>query len=214
MSDLLTPVTYDGDDGDDESRRRALKGLLILVVVAVVVIGLVLILAALSGGGGHHNRRVVGINETLAPTVSATSAAKTSRASQSPSRTAPATSVQPTPTSTANPCPSAAACGVPGDGGGVVAAVNTFRASHGLPAVPGAASTQALQCALQQGNGPTCAPHYAWQPVATQDGTKVVSLIAGRASGLKWLLDPAISSISVGWAYAGGQYECAILKVG
>ena len=64
-----------------------------------------------------------------------------------------------------------------------------------------------------------CAPHYAWQPVPTRDGTTVITMLAGRSDGAAWLLDPDMTSFSVGWAYvpgAGvpGQYWCAILKVG
>ena len=69
-------------------------------------------------------------------------------------------------------------------------------------------SPQAQQCALAQGNGPACQPSYAWEPVETQNGPKAVALVAA-----KWLLDPTMKSFTVGWAYAGGQYECAILKI-
>jgi hypothetical protein len=42
-------------------------------------------------------------------------------------------------------------------------------------------------------------------------------MIASRSDGRAWLLDPQMTSFSVGWAYqpgGAGQYECAILKVG
>jgi hypothetical protein len=97
---------------------------------------------------------------------------------------------------------------VPGDAGQLVAAVNQFRTSHGAAALQGAVSAQAQQCALAQGDGPSCAPSFAWEPVPTQDGVKAVSLVASD-----WLLDPAMKSFTVGWAYAGGGYECAILKI-
>ena len=47
----------------------------------------------------------------------------------------------------------------------------------------------------------------------------MISMIAGRSDSLAWMLDPDVTSFSVGWAYvpgAGGpgQYSCAILKVG
>jgi hypothetical protein len=107
-----------------------------------------------------------------------------------------------------------------GDDGGVVAAVNAFRASHGVSPVAGRTGAQAQQCALNQGDGPACAPHYAWQPVPIRDGAKVISMIASSGDGTAWLLDPQATSVSVGWAYkpggggSAGQYECAILKVG
>ncbi len=55
--------------------------------------------------------------------------------------------------------------------------------------------------------------------VPTRDGTKVISMIASRSDGGAWLLDPDMTSFSVGWAYlpapgGSGQYWCAILKVG
>jgi hypothetical protein len=103
---------------------------------------------------------------------------------------------------------------VPGDDGGAVAAVNAFRVSHGGKAVPGTVSAQAQQCALRQGGGPTCVPHYAWQPTPVQDGARAVAGIAGRGDGTQWLLDPAVTSFSVGWAYAPGTgYQLAVLKV-
>jgi hypothetical protein len=101
-----------------------------------------------------------------------------------------------------------------------VAALNSFRASHGQHAVPGTASSQAQECALGEGSGPSCQPHYAWEPVPTQDGVRVITMVASRSDGMQWLLDPAMSSFSVGWAYTPGaqggpgRYSCAILKVG
>ena len=53
-----------------------------------------------------------------------------------------------------------------------------FRTSHSRAAVPGAASGQVQRCALNQGNGPACAPHYAWQPVPTRDGPTLINMIA------------------------------------
>ncbi len=77
----------------------------------------------------------------------------------------------------------------------------------------------AQQCALNQGNGPACAPHHAWQPMPTRHGTTVITMIANRSDGAAWLLDPDMTSFSLGWAYlpgAGvpGQFWCAILIVG
>jgi hypothetical protein len=53
-------------------------------------------------------------------------------------------------------------------------------------------------------------PHYAWTSLADQDGAKAVRKIADF--GRDWLLDPSVKTISVGWAYVGGQYECVLLK--
>ena len=212
MSDLLTSG-WD-DDEDPESRRNAVRGLIVLAVLAVLVIAVVLVIVGTSGGG-NHNRRLAD-DATILPTEPApttTSASETPSTPTTSASTTPSTSAHPTPTSTANPCLSAGPCAVPGDDGGVVDAVNKFRISHGRAAVPGTVSDKAQQCALKQGAGPSCDPHFAWEAVPTQDGQRVVSMITARGEGKKWLLDAGITSFSVGWAYAPGSgYECAILK--
>ncbi len=213
MIDLLTSG-WD-DDEDPESRRNAVRGLIVLAVLAVLVIAVVLVIVGTSGGG-NHNRRLAD-DATILPTepapttsTSETPSTPTTSASATPS---PSTSAHPTPTSTANPCLSAGPCAVDGDDGGVVDAVNKFRVSHGRTAVPGTVSDKAQQCALKQGEGPSCDPHFAWEAVPTQDGQRVVSMITARGEGKKWLLDAGITSFSIGWAYAPGSgYECAILK--
>jgi hypothetical protein len=98
---------------------------------------------------------------------------------------------------------------VDGDGG-ALAAVNAYRTRHGLTAVPGGVSTNAQTCAENKGTGPTCVPHYAWTAVPDQDGAQAVGKIADFGSD--WLLDASTKTISVGWAYVNGQYECVLLK--
>ncbi len=211
MSDLLTSG-WD-DDEDPESRRNAVRGLIVLAVLAVLVIAVVLVIVGTSGGGNHN--RGLADDSTILPMEPAptTSASETPSAPTTSASLTPSTSAHPTPTSTANPCPSAGPCAVDGDDGGVVDAVNKFRVSHGRSAVPGTVSDKAQQCALKQGAGPSCDPHFAWEAVPTQDGTRVVSMITGRGEGKEWLLDAGITSFSIGWAYAPGSgYECAILK--
>jgi hypothetical protein len=202
----------------DDPRRRATLILLLLAMTAALVVSIMVLFVGTSTG--HHN---TGLIDVGTPTPSHTATPKRSAtASRTPSRSAPTsapTSATPKTASTGNPCPSAKPCAVPGDAGGAVAALNKFRASHGQKPVSGAATAQAQQCALGQGNGPTCQPHYAWEPVATQDGAQAISKIAQQDGG-KWLLDPAMSSFSVGWAYtpgAGGgpgSFQFAVLKVG
>ncbi|HEY7046228.1 MAG TPA: hypothetical protein VH373_03335 [Jatrophihabitantaceae bacterium] len=210
MSDLL--ATPPDDDEDDTSRTRAVWGLAALGILAVLVV-VILFATGGSGGGGSHNQAVdtlpsgppVPTSTQAALSTPPSSFSPSAIASSSASTSAPTSAI---PTSTANPCPTAKQCAVPGDAGQLVAAVNRFRTSHGAAAVSGAVSAQAQQCALAQGEGPSCAPSFAWEPVPTQDGVKAVSLVAAN-----WLLDPAMKSFSVGWAYAGGGYECAILKI-
>ena len=215
MSDLLAPRPPDYDD-DQDSRTRAVWGLVALAIIAVMI---VVVLLLIGGGGSHHGAQTPTDLSQLPTTVPTSSAQPSSPAPSTPatsgaptSSAAASKSTSPAPTSTANPCPTPGACAVPGDAGQLVAAVNAFRTSHGRAAVAGAVSPQAQQCALSQGNGAACAQSFAWEPVPTQDGEKVVALIAGR--GGDWLLDPSMTSFSVGWAYAPGTgYECAILKV-
>lgn len=213
MSDLLT--SHPGDSEGDP-RRRAIWGLIVLALVAAVVAAFMLFFLGTSDH--HRNDAVVGLGSTSKPAEpSGSKSHPSSRAPTSPKR---ATSARPKPTSTANPCPAAVPCAVAGDSGHAVAALNDFRVRHGLRPVPGAVSPQAQLCALQEGSGPSCEPHYSWEPVPTQDGPGVISKITGGSGGTQWLLDAAMSSFSVGWAYAPGAgggpglYECAILKTG
>jgi hypothetical protein len=209
-------------DEDVESRRRAMWALLVLVLVAVFVGAIMVFVLGTSGGGGHHDVSDAGVTPATTPAPSTTSrathAATTAHSSPPPPSS---TSASPKPTSTANPCPSAQPCAVPNDDGQAVQAVNAFRTSHGRPAVPGSATAKAAQCALSQGDGAACQPHYSWQPgAATPDGAKIIAAIAGRGEGAQWLLDPAMTSFNVGWAYApgaggaAGHYEFAVLKFG
>jgi len=213
VSDLLA-LPPDGEDEDDTSRGRAVWGLAALGILAVLV---VVILIATTGSGGHHDNGNPALTslDTLPgePSGSPPTRSTTTSASTSASSSASAAASSALPTSTANPCGAAKSCIVPGDAGQLVAAVNHYRTSHGRAAVTGTAAPQAQQCALAQGDGPACAPSYAWEPASTQNGPKVVELVAGHGDGTKWLLDPGMKSFSVGWAYAGGQYECAILKI-
>jgi hypothetical protein len=193
-----------------------------MVALAIIAVLIVVVLLLIGGGSNHHGAQTPTDLSQLPTAVPTSSAAPSSPAASSPAASSPAASspitsgpvskiTSPVPTSTANPCPTPGACPVPGDAGQLVAAVNAFRTSHGQHAVAGAVTPQAQQCALSQGNGPSCAPSWAWEPAPTQDGAKVVELIAGR--GGEWLLDPAMTSFSVGWAYAPGTgYEVAILK--
>jgi hypothetical protein len=177
-----------------------------LAAVALIAAGITAYFVSRHSGstpiGARPSRSALTVN-------SATSSISVAAAGSTPSTSAPPTTQPPT----GNPCPSSAACTVSGDAGGAVAALNGFRVSHGLPAVPGTASSQAQQCALGEGGGPACEQHFAWELVPRQDGARVISQIATR--GAQWLLDPAMTSFSVGWAFVPGtgQYECAILKV-
>jgi len=199
------------DEEEDGSRGRAVWGLVALAIIAALI---VVILLATSGSGGHKDdQALTSLSHLPSQPASTGSSLTTAASSASSSTSASSTATTAIPTSTANPCPGAAPCAVPGDAGQLVAAVNRYRTAHGRSAVSGNVSAQAQQCALKQGDGPACAPSFAWEPVPTQDGPKAIGLVTGRSDGVRWLLDPGMKSFSVGWAYAGGQYECAILKI-
>lgn len=208
---------------DSEARRRATWGLTILALVAVLIVAIMVFFVGTSGGKKNTVGDVAEPSLTTetsgSPQPSGSATHPSSTAHSSPSRsktpTTSASATHPKATSTANPCPSPTPCAVDGDAGQAVEAVNAFRVQHGLPPVAGSVSANAQQCALHEGSGPTCVPHYSWEPVATRDGAKAVGAVAGNG-GSKWLLDPGMKSFSVGWAYApggGGHYEFVILKV-
>ena len=194
------------DDVEDEKRHRAVWVLVVLACAAVIVV----CLAVLFGkGDGSKNAANLGAADTsLAPSSPdlATQTIASTPATATPTSSTPVVTGTP---GAGNPCPSAPACVVPGDGG-AIAAVNAYRAAHHLPAVPGDVSDAAQTCAMLKGGGSTCVPHYAFTALASQDGTLAIGKIAQFAS--PWLLDPGISTMSAGWAYVDGQYECVLLK--
>ena len=216
LSALLVPSS----ERESASRRRAWWALLTLAALAVLIVGLIWVLPGRTRAGRGSERLAGDARTTSAsqPAVGTAAAQPGASTAASPPTRSASTSGPLKPASTANQCASTAGCVVAGDDGGVVAALNAYRTSHGLAAVAGATTGQAQRCALSQGNdGSTCVPHYAWQPVPTPDGTRVISMIASRSDGRAWLLDPQMTSFSVGWARqpgGAGQYECAILKVG
>lgn len=223
MTDLgepLAPLPEPGDDPDSDdpgaSRRRALWVMVVLACLALIV-GCLMVL--LGGGGSSKQHHVDLLPPVHTPSSTPTRAGPTQSepAARSPSpstgsATSPSldTGTEPTgPPRRGDPCAGAGSCVVDGDGG-ALAAVNAYRSAHGLPAVPGGVTSNAQLCAEHEGNGPTCVPHYAWTAVADQDGAKAVRKIVGFGSA--WLLDRSTTTISVGWAYVGGQYECVLLK--
>jgi hypothetical protein len=203
VSDFLDPPEV---NPDSQARRRALWGLGILACVAVIIVSLMLLLGG-SGGGGKNNANP---NDPFSapPTTSARS---TPSSTASPTNSGPTGSTTPTTSAarTGNPCSGASSCAVDGDGG-VLAALNQYRTRHGRPAVPGTVTPDAQTCALHQGNGPTCQPHYIWTVASAQNGPQAVGKLTGFGSS--WLLDGKVSSFAVGWAYAGGSYQCVVLK--
>jgi hypothetical protein len=214
VSDLL-PETL--DDEEAPSRGRAAWGLIVLALVAILVVTLMVFVVGTSGGGKRHP--VLAEATSTSPSSTAASPHRTSGAPKSASHS-PTPTAGPTTPVTGNPCPSAAPCVVNGDGGQVLKAINDFRVAHGVPSVPGMVTPDAQTCAVQSGDGATCAPHFFWEPVPAQDGAQVLGKIVGSGGGTPWLLDPGAISFSAGWAYAPGpggapgHFECAVLKTG
>jgi hypothetical protein len=212
VSDLLEPDAQFDDEPEPGSRRHAVWALVVLGCLALLIASLMVFL-----GGGKDNKNAnagltaplgTGPAVTTTPSASRTSAAATT--SHAAASTQAATTTPAGRTRSGNPCQNhAASCAVDGDGG-AIAAVNAFRIKHGLSAVQGSVTQAAQTCAAKNGSGATCVPHYAYTSLPSQDGTKAVAKIADFAQ--KWLLDPQMSTFSVGWAYVGGTYECVLLK--
>jgi hypothetical protein len=207
VTDFLDPEYGDEEDGSG-TRRHALWGLVVLACIAVLVALLMVFL----GGGGHKNDQGLLDVPVQTPHTSATPTTQRTSTSAAHTSTAPSTPTSPTSPSaprTGNPCRGGNSCIVDGDGG-AIAAVNALRTAHGLSRVPGAVTKNAQTCALHNGGGSTCIPHYAWTSVPAQDGKKAIAKI--EDFGEAWLLDAKMSTLSVGWAYVGGSYECVLLK--
>jgi hypothetical protein len=208
MTDMLDAPE---SDADANRRRRAIWGLTVLAFVAIIFVSLLILFGGGSGPSDHPTANAVPTGPAVtytsrAPASTSASSAATSRTSTS---TAPTTSLPARPARAGNPCDGQSSCLVAGDGG-ALAALNAFRAQHGLPPVAGGVSANAQTCALNQGSGSTCVPHYAWTGVPTQDGAKAIEKIS--QFGSSWMLDTGIQRIDIGWAYVGGQYQCVLLK--
>jgi hypothetical protein len=206
-------VTQQRPKSPDDGRARKRAALTLGGIAAAAAVVVLLMLAFLHTSSGHPT--IAGLPDD--PSAPASSPASSSAAATPPS---PRSSSSPTPTIASTPttttCPSTAPCALSGDGGHAVAAVNAYRAHHGLPAVTGSATKAAQTCALHDGDQSSCPSSYFWEPVPTLDGTAVLTRIGSRADG-SWLLAPKLTSVAIGWAYVpgpghSGQYECAILK--
>jgi hypothetical protein len=208
------PLASDDDAESEASRRHALWALVVLGCLAVIVGCLMVLLGG--GGKAHHAANILPPVQTPATSphhsVGAASTSHAPHSDASARAASSATTGASGPTGAirrGNPCSSSATCVVDGDGG-ALAAVNAFRTGHGLPAVTGGVSANAQTCAENKGSGSTCVPHYAWTAVPNQNGARAVAKIA--AFGSDWLLDRGTQTVTVGWAYVGGQYECVLLK--
>lgn len=193
---------------ESDLRRRAawLLGMLALVAILFVVV----MTAVLRSGGSKHNvdNQAPLDNAITAPA----STANHSHSSSQSTSSAPThhSSAPSTPTAQARPtsCPSAQPCAQNGDIGNAIAAINSYRTSHGQKSVPGSVSQAAISCALS--NGGDCSGSWAESQVATADGNAAVHKILAFGK----LLDSQMKSFDVGWAYdpGGKQYFFAIVR--
>lgn len=201
------------DEGDSEIRKRAAWLLGMLALVAALFVGIMITFVGTSGGGGgNNNAGPVGSTSSSvnpsSPPQGSTSPARQSTPAPRPattSKAAPATSAVPRGSAT---CPTATKCALTGDIGNAVAAVNAYRTQHGKPALPGTIAADAAKCALTDGSD--CPDSYAESQVPGPNGTTAVAKIESLAK----LLDPAMKSFGVGWAYdpASKTYYFAVVR--
>lgn len=209
---------YSDPTAESEMRRRAAWLLAMLVLVAVVFVALMVVF--LKGGSNNQAGPTgpalptgpVGSTGTSTPGGSrSTAPTSKSSASKSSSPSRSATRVHQPPESHRHrvTCSSQLPCVAPGDIGGAVAAVNSYRQQHGQPPVNGRVSDAAQQCALT--NGGDCHGEWAESQVPDADGKEAVQKVLPFAQSI---LDPALKSIEVGWAYdpAAREYYFAIIQ--
>ena len=198
-------------DPETEHRRRAVWGLAILGLAAIIVVAIMVFFIGSSGGDDNSGLPYTSQIPQLSTTPgsgqhsSSHSASSSSSSSSRPASTSASTSAT-------TKCASGSSCTLEGDAGGVIEAINNFRKSNGQSAVPGTTTDQAKACSLNNGSG-DCPSSYFWEPVSPQDGAAVVEKIASRGDGRSFLLDPAMKSLQVGWAFVGGQYSCTVVEV-
>jgi len=204
VTDYVNP---DEDEPNDGSRRRAVWGLVVLGCLALIIGSLMVLL-----GGGSKKEDTTGLDLPPVTSTPTSTAKSTPTHAGSSTKTTPATPPVTTPPTspprTGNPCSGGSTCAVAGDGG-VVAALNAFRTTHGQKAVAGAATPSAQTCALHKGTAQFCAQHWIYTTVSSQNGANCVK---GFNFNTKWMLDTRMTSFSVGWAYVGGTYQCAVTK--
>jgi hypothetical protein len=202
---------FPAESGESDIRRRAAWALGMLALVAALFVALMVTFLGTSGGGKSN-----GVGSLDGAATGSTGPSSTPKASGTRTKTPSATKSSSTPStsgrSTGAPkpasCPTSSPCVVPDDIGNAVAAINAYRTAHNLPPVQGSVSPAAQKCAVT--NGSDCSGGWAESQVPGPDGNAAVIKI----QKLGHLLDPAIKSIQVGWAYDPGnhQYFFAVVR--
>lgn len=211
MSSTQDPDTEPITTGRLGERQRAA---IVLAVIAVAAVVLVVIMLSVLGKSSNSSGSLPNPNPT-GPAVTVTGGAPPSTASsKSPSSpsTSSATSAAP-PSNRDVSCPSSSPCALPDDIGNLIGALNSYRASHGQPAVTGTVTQVAKTCAVTSGD--QCPSGFFWEPVG-RSGEQVLSKITDSGKGTSALLDPGLKAIQVGWAYipASHSFECALITGG
>jgi hypothetical protein len=191
-------------------RQRAAIALGILAIAALIVVGIMV--AVLGSHGG--NPAPSSIANPTGPAVTVTGGGSNRPSAPQPSQpngrkthTQPATPPPNRPVS----CPTNDPCGLGVDVGNAIAALNTYRQSHGKPPVHGTVTSAARQCALTSGDN--CPNGYFWEPVG-RSGRQVIQKIAAKSDGATWLLDDRMTRVQVGWAYlpSSHSFYCALIS--
>jgi hypothetical protein len=188
---------------EKRARRRAAVALGALAVAALLLVVVILIL---SGRSGDHAATAAGSLPATTQAASTSPPAPTSPLASS--STGPSATATSTPSSSPKPHPRR----LPGDPGNVLAAINKLRAQHGVHAIPGAVTAAAVACAAGSGDTSSCPSSYFWEPVTGADGAQVVQKIIAHPSGARFLLDPNMKRVQIGWKSLGnGGWECAVV---
>lgn len=184
-----TPVPAAGDQPpDSDLRRRAAWLLAMLIVVAVLfVVVMTTLFTSSSRSPDAHGGR-----DDTAGALPSTSAAPPSPTARSSPPTTASTSAA---DRTTRSCPGTDACILQGDPARTAAAINDYRRSNGLTALPTRVTRAAQRCALSDGS--TCSGNWAETFVATLDGKLAVTKLQSRAH----LLDASTTSFEIGWAF-------------
>jgi hypothetical protein len=185
------------DDSDPEAesdlRRRAAWLLLMLAIVAVLLVVVISALVKTHGSSGGNG------SGALDPIATQTGSGgshhpkppRTSHPRKGGGRSSSTTSVPVGQTS----CPTSQRCILQGDVDNSIQAINTFRAQHGLTAVPGSVTPQAQSCAFHAGNG--CTGAWAMTYLSAPNAQEAVQKIDQYAH----FEDPNMKSVEVGWAF-------------
>jgi hypothetical protein len=194
-------------ESDSDLRRRAAWLLGMLAVVAVLFV--VVMTQVLGNGGSKSGDNGPGaLDSAVAAQSNSPSPSDTPSSHPRPTATSKAAASSSSATRGSTKCPTDQTCILDGDIGNGIDAINAYRTDHGQPAVTGAVSKQAQECARNNGNG--CSGGWAETELAKPNGPMAVQKILQFGQ----LLDRDLKNFEVGWAYDPGAklYYFAIIR--